>query len=249
MKKITKFFKNIRFKFKKKIGLDNLNFNDYSLDQLFNYFGTDKGTYVKNPYSHDSDEILGHGFAKFYEKKLKKLKKKTFNMLEIGTWEGASTASFSLYFPKSFIYGIDRNYRFKYQSKNIKFLNCNIKKHSDLEEFEKQFRNKKFEVIIDDGSHLLNDMIFSLKFFFKYLDKKGIYVIEDFNAPVYFKELNDGKNNELLIQEILKKIKKKEKFKSTILNNSDQNYLFENISKVEYYKGKTKISDIAFLSK
>ena len=128
-------------------------------------------------------------------------------------------------------------------------LNCNIKKPSDLKEFEKQFRNKKFEVIIDDGSHLLNDMIFSLKFFFKYLDKKGIYVIEDFNAPVYFKELNDGKNNELLIQEILKKIKKKEKFKSKILNNSDQNYLFENISKVEYYKGKTKISDIAFLSK
>ena len=65
----------------------------------------------------------------------------------------------------------------------------------------------------------------------------------------YFKELNDGKNNELLIQEILKKIKKKEKFKSKILNNSDQNYLFENISKVEYFKGKTKISDIAFLSK
>ena len=92
-------------------------------------------------------------------------------------------------------------------------------------------------------------MIFSLKFFFKYLDKKGIYVIEDFNAPVYFKELNDGKNNELLIQEILKKIKKKEKFKSKILNNSDQNYLFENISKVVYLKGKTKISDIAFLSK
>ena len=34
-------------------------------------------------------------------------------------------------------------------------------------------------------------------------------MIEDFNAPVYFKELNDGKNNELLIQEILKKIKKR----------------------------------------
>ena len=104
MKKITKFFKNIRFNFKKKIGLDNLHFDDYSLDQLFNYFGTDKGTHVKNPYSDGSNEILGHGFAKFYEKKLKKLKKKTFNMLEIGTWEGASTASFSLYFPKSFIY-------------------------------------------------------------------------------------------------------------------------------------------------
>ena len=71
-------------------------------------------------------------------------------------------------------------------------------------------------------------------------------MIEDFNAPLYFKEINDGKNNELLIQEILKKIKKKEKLKSKKIKNYDQNYLFENISKVEYYKGKTKISHIAF---
>ena len=92
-------------------------------------------------------------------------------------------------------------------------------------------------------------MIFSLKFFFKYLDKKGIYIIEDFNAPVYFKELNDGKGNELLIKEIFNKIKKKQRFKSKILDNSDQDYLFKNISNVEYYKGKTNISDIAFLSK
>ena len=49
MKKITKLFKNIRFNLKKKIGLDNLCFDDYSLDQLFNYFGTDKGTHVKDP--------------------------------------------------------------------------------------------------------------------------------------------------------------------------------------------------------
>ena len=48
---------------------------------------------------------------------------------------------------------------------------------------------------------------------------------------------------------MLKKIKKKQKFKSQILTGSDQNYLFENISNVEYYKGKTNISDIVFLSK
>ena len=38
-------------------------------------------------------------------------------------------------------------------------------------------------------------------------------------------------------------------FNSNIISRTEQNYLFENISKVEYYKGKTKISDIAFLSK
>ena len=41
---------------------------------------------------------MGHGFAKFYEKKLKEYKNKSFNMLEIGTWEGASTAAFINFF-------------------------------------------------------------------------------------------------------------------------------------------------------
>ena len=40
-----------------------------------------------------------------------------------------------------------------------------------------------------------------------------------------------------------------QKFKSNILNDTDQDFLFKNISKVEYFKGKTNISDIAFLSK
>ena len=52
-------------------------------------------------------------------------------------------------------------------------------------------------------------MIFSLKFFFKYLDKNGIFVIEDYNAPRYFKELDNSEGKELLINEILKKLMKK----------------------------------------
>ena len=47
--------------------------------------------------------MLGH----FYTKNEK------FNLLEIGTWEGASSASFTLYFPNAEIYGLDRNFKFK----------------------------------------------------------------------------------------------------------------------------------------
>ena len=54
---------------------------------------------------------------------------------------------------------------------------------------------------------------------------------------------------EIPMNEIFKNIKKKQKFKSNILSVADQEYLFKNISSINIYKGKTKISDIAFLKK
>ena len=48
---------------------------------------------------------------------------------------------------------------------------------------------------------------------------------------------------------LLKNIMKKKKFKSNILSNSDQEYLFKNIKDIKIFKGKTKISDIAFITK
>ena len=69
-----------------------------------------------------------------------------------------------------------------------------------------------FKIIIDDGSHILTEMISSLKFFFKYVEKGGFFIIEDFNAPIYFKSLNDSFDNELLMKDIFEKIKKKKIF-------------------------------------
>ena len=79
----------------------------------------------------------------------------------------------------------------------------------DLKKLEKKINNKLFKVIIDDGSHSLKDMIFNLRFFLKYLANEGFFIIEDFNSPIYFEELNDANNSELFIHEILEKIKKK----------------------------------------
>ena len=39
---------------------------------------------------------------------------------------------------------------------------------------------EKFDIIIDDGSHYLSDILFSLNFFFKLLNQGGTYIIEDF---------------------------------------------------------------------
>ena len=72
MKKIGWYYKKLIFLLKKRTDIDKKIIKYNSLNDLFNYFGTDKGT--KNPYNKNSNEIFGHGFAEFYEKHFEKFK-------------------------------------------------------------------------------------------------------------------------------------------------------------------------------
>jgi len=252
MKKITHFYKKIALNLKPKIDVDKITKNFHSLDEIFNYFGTDKGTNVKNQYDKNSDLVIGHGFAKFYEKHLSNFKNRNFDLLEIGTWRGASSAAFTIYFPKANIYGVDKNFKFSYKSKRIKFINCDLTVEKEFKELRKFIDNKKFKIIIDDGSHILTHIIKNLKFFLKKVEKDCYYIIEDFNAPKDQLHLNDGNNDEIFIDDMLIKIKNKEYFKSKILSQEDQNYLFQNIEGIYTYEGNLKkplSSNIAFIKK
>ena len=254
MKKISWYYKNIIFYIKKKTNIDNDSFNSDNLNELFNYYGSDKGTKVNHPYDKKGDKIIGHGFGKYYEKYFREFKNEKFNFLEIGIWKGASLAAFKKYLTNANIHGIDRNYKLQFKSDKIKFYNCDTTNLDDLKNLEKKFKNIKFKIIIDDGSHFLNDIIHNLKFFFKFLDNGGIYVIEDFKHPEHFKYLNDTDNKELNITEIIQKFKKKEIFSSELLTKEDQLFLIENIRIISTYKGtminkNINLSDIAFFKK
>ena len=253
MKKITRFYKKIIFYIKPKVNIDNIYRNFNSLDEIFNFFGTDKGSEVKNQYDKNSDLIIGHGFAKFYEKHLSVFKNDRFNLLEIGTWSGASSAAFAIYFQNANIYGLDRNFKFNYKSKRIKFINCDLTIKKDLDNLVKNIDNKNFKIIIDDGSHILTDIIKNLKFFINKVKSNCYYIIEDFNAPKDEPHLNDARGEELLIEEIFLNIKNKKYFQSKILTREDQDFLFENIKEIHTYKGNHRVppyfSNIAFLKK
>jgi hypothetical protein len=107
------FKRNLIFKFKKKINIDkHNNFTNASLDFLFNHYKTDKGSFF--------NKDLGSGFSKFYENHLNKFKNDNINILEIGSYSGASAAAFAKYFPNSKIYCLDINLRnFIYRSDRI----------------------------------------------------------------------------------------------------------------------------------
>ena len=99
-----------------------------------------------------------------------------------------------------------------------------------------------FDLIIDDGSHILSDILKNLIFFFKLLKPNGIYVIEDYKHPNYYPQLNDLKNL-FFIDKVLLFLKRNE---ISHLNKNIKNIITHEGICIE--KGKN-ISNIAFIYK
>ena len=240
------FKRNIIYKLKKKISIDKDNLDNKSLDYLFQYYGSDKA----NIFRKDNNE--SHGYSKFYSSKLKNFKDEELNILEIGSYAGASAAAFAKYFSKANIFCFDINIsNFNYQSKRINVYGVDINNEKKikiiLEKIFKKYKINSFDLIIDDGSHNLSDILFSLNFFFKYLKKKGIFVIEDFKFPNYY---HYNRNiNHILIDQFLENLKNKKITNSSIFSNEEQIFLINSINKIEINKGNLSNSDICFIEK
>ena len=240
------FKRNLIYKLKRKISIDKDNIIPKSIDYLFHEYGSDKANIFKY------NQKLGHGFSIFYEKKLEKYKDKKINILEIGSYAGASAAAFVKYFPNSKVYCFDVNIsNFKYKSKNIDVFGIDINNQKDVEETLSQIFLKEkishFDLIIDDGSHFLSDILIGLKFFFKYLKNSGLYVIEDFKHPNYYKYNNNI--NHIFIDEFLNNIANKKLSNSNIFKDIEQIELINSIKLIENFKGNLSDSDISFITK
>ena len=240
------FKRKFKFIIKKKINIDNINLKQKSLDKLFNYFGSDKSFYLGN------SKTLAHGYSKFYTKNLDHLKNKKINILEIGSYAGASAAAFIKYFPNGNVFCFDVNIsNFEFESQKIHVFGIDInnenKVKKTLTKIFNQHRFSQFDLIIDDGSHNLKDILFSLNFFFQYLKGEGTFIIEDFKHPNYYQY--NRNINHILVDEFLKNILDKKLSKSSIFNENKQKYLMDSIKKIDVYKGNLNDSDICFIKK
>ena len=240
------FKRKILYKIKKKINIDLDSINKDTLDELFHYYGSDKASIFKKT------EDQGHGFSEFYTQNLKHLKQKEIKILELGSYAGASAAAFVKYFKNSSVYCFDINIsKFAFSSKNINVYGLDINNENELKRILRKINLESnsnfFDIIIDDGSHYLSDILFSLKTLFKYIKKGGIYIIEDFKHPNYY-DYNRNIDH-ILVDQVLKNFQEKKLFNSNIIKNDDQVYLQKNISKIKIYKGNLKDSDICFIEK
>ena len=117
-----------------------------------------------------------HGFIEIYDRYFSHLKDQKINILEIGIERGDSLRMWREYFTNASICAIDLHDR------NISVDNTDIligdqSDYSFLEIIVKKY--KKFDVIIDDGSHQSKHIISSFNFLFNYIADNGLYIIED----------------------------------------------------------------------
>jgi len=239
--------RNLIYKLKSKKNIDIDFFEDNTaLDNLFEFYKTDKANNLKD------NDLSGHGYSNFYDNHFKKFKSKQINLLEIGSYSGASAAAFSKYFKNINIFCLDINLsKFKFKSKNIHPFCIDANNQKMVSKFFKKvnfFQSiKEFDIIIDDGSHILGDILKSFRFFFKFLNKNAYYVIEDFKHPNFLKHLNTP--GEPKIDKLIQSIKKRKLIKSRILDINFQTMVFKNLKYIKSFKGNSKLSNIVFLKK
>ena len=240
------FKRNLTYKFKKKILIDKDNVSLNTLDELFQYYGSDKSNQFKKA------NRQGHGYSKFYTTYLQNYKDKKINILEIGSFAGASAAAFTKYFRNADVFCFDVNIsNFKYKSKKIHVYGVDINDKKKIKKILNQIFNKHkfnfFDLIIDDGSHNLSDILFGLKLFYHLVKKNGLYVIEDFKHPNYYQYNNNI--DHIFIDEFLKNLDNKKISTSTIISKNEQINLMKSIENMEIFKGNLSDSDICFITK
>lgn len=132
-----------------------------------------------------------HNFLHFYEDNLPT---KVNRLMEMGTYEGASLEMWRDYYPNAEIVGVD--IREPNGIKGVTELTINCRDTYALEKLG------KFDVIIDDGSHMQLDQQVFLRFALDHmLTENGSFVMEDIHC-CYWDIMQDGSKQ--TTEEVLK---------------------------------------------
>jgi cephalosporin hydroxylase len=163
------------------------------LTSLINHNKTDKNTWNAH---------TGHTYGPVYEDLFNKIKDKSTNIMEIGIERGGSIQLWHDYFQNATIYGIDVMDE-KDVSSEIK-NNSRIKLYTSINAYDNDFIKRtftsnhiKFDMILDDGPHSLESMIFFVKYYSELLTNDGILVVEDIQNIEWIKTLTENTPEEL----------------------------------------------------
>ncbi len=133
---------------------------------------------------------LSLGYIDHYALHLSKFKRKRFNLLEIGVggYKGSLAGGESLrmwktYFPRANVFGIDIYDKSRLEETRIKTFQGHQAEENFLERVVAETGG--IDVVIDDGSHVSEDVIRSFCFLFPKLSDGGIYVVEDLQTSYY----------------------------------------------------------------
>lgn len=217
-----------------------------TLDEIMLFYGTDKASIDCN-------------YTFLYENILESKRNEKLKILEIGIFRqppsaenrplgdgrrltAASLKSWHDYLPNSMIYGIDLHDFTDVDNDRIKTLICNQESKEELTSLINKI-GSEFDLIIDDGGHMMNQHQISLGSLFKHLKKGGVYVIEDLltcHMPHY---VRGDKTTLTVLNEFIET----GKIDSKYIDEKETKYLEENIKNIEIHN--CRLSEIALIFK
>jgi hypothetical protein len=131
------------------------------------------------------DKGTTHSYIEVYEKLFEGHRFGFHNVLEIGILGGASLKMWEQYFQASKVYGVDceekpvgGKFNLTPMIESGKHL-IKIMDATDEKAIKKAFKGIKFDVVIDDASHILEHQIKTYNALKPFLNPNAIYVIED----------------------------------------------------------------------
>ena len=163
------------------------------LDSLAKKYGTDKSSDV-------------HNYCVKYEKYLPFKRYQDMNILEIGILDGKSLLTWRDYYYKSKIVGIDINPDCKQFEDKDNNISVEIGSQDDFVFLNEVMREYgKFDMILDDGSHMNEHVIYSFEHLFESLKSGGVYVVEDVHTS-YWSWYNGGLKDPKSMMEYFKNL-------------------------------------------
>jgi SAM-dependent methyltransferase len=152
--------------------------------------------------NHTTDKNTCHSYVDTYEELFSPFKHKTNNILEIGIGipvknkNGGSIKLWHDYFPNSTVYGLDiidiSQVNDDIKNKDRIKLITNIDAYN-VDFVKSTFVDKdiKFDILIDDGPHTLDSMLFFIQHYLPLLNDNGLLVIEDVPDMNWISKLTD----------------------------------------------------------
>jgi len=148
-----------------------------TLDELGRQQRTDKST---------------HKFLEVYDLEFNHLRDRPVNILEIGVLLGSSLRMWKDYFSNGVIHGLDKADKTQFIEERILIEQGDQGKIEDLNNV---FKNKQFNIIIDDGGHTMIQQQRSLSCLLDRVTKDGYYVIEDLHTSYLHRQKTHNPTN------------------------------------------------------
>lgn len=149
----------------------------YGFDgDLLRFFAQPKGDFLVHKWHH---------YIPIYDRYFGAYRNKKIRFLEIGVSKGGSLRMWRQYFgPEAIIFGVDVDPACSVY--NGTFAEVRIGSQSDAEFLMSVVREMGgVDVVLDDGSHHMSDIHFSIRTLFPLLNQNGLYLIEDLHTAYW----------------------------------------------------------------